>query len=47
LVFEGSGFVYETKHKNASLKWSGLPIIVTSNRLPWILSDKGANSANE
>ena len=30
--------MYETKHKNACLKWSGLPIIVTSNRLPAILT---------
>ncbi len=44
LVFEGQGYICENKHKNARKKWQGLPIIVTSNELPYILSDKAKNS---
>ena len=47
LTFEGEGFVTENKYKNACVKWQGLPIIVTSNRLPWILSEQAGHSQNQ
>ena len=37
LTFEGHGYVAENKHKNPRKKWEGLPIIITSNRVPDIL----------
>ena len=37
LVPHLEGYISENKYKNARLKWKGLPIIVTSNRLPFIL----------
>ena len=37
LFFEGQGYVCENKHKDARVKWEGLPIIATSNSLPSIL----------
>jgi len=47
LVFEGEGYVSENKYKNAAVKWKGLPIIVTSNRLPYILSEHAEKSLIE
>ena len=47
LFFEGQGYVCENKHKNASIKWQNLPIIVTSNSLPYILTEKALNSGKE
>ena len=38
LVFEGQGYICENKHKNAQKKWQGLPYIITSNSLPYIVS---------
>jgi len=46
-VFEKEGFVIENKYSHAKLKWTGLPILVTSNRLPYILSDKAEYSNTE
>ena len=40
LVFEKAGYVSENKYKTARIKWKGLPIIVTSNRLPYILTNE-------
>ena len=40
LVFEGQGYICENKHKDARLKWETIPIIVTSNNLPYILGAK-------
>ena len=37
LTFEGQGYISENKHKNPKKKWEGLPIIITSNRIPDIL----------
>ncbi len=47
IVFEGEGFIVETKYKNAKKKWKGLPIIVTSNRLPYILTNEAQYSREE
>jgi len=47
LVFEKEGYVCENKYKSATLKWKGLPIIVTSNRLPYILSWEAERSPIE
>ena len=46
MTFELEGFVTENKYKNAAVKWKGLPIIVSSNRLPWILSEQASTSSN-
>ena len=47
LVFEGDGYICDNKHKHARKKWENLPLIVTSNRLPYILSDLARDSADE
>ena len=47
LVFEGEGYICENKYKNAQKRWEGLPLIVTSNKLPFILSDAAKNSTDE
>ena len=38
------GYVCENKYKHPKLKWKGLPIIVTSNRLPYILTKDAERS---
>ena len=44
LTFEGQGYVCENKHKNAQKKWEDVPIIVTSNSLPYILTPAAGTS---
>ena len=46
LFFEKEGYVLENKYKHPKLKWKGLPIIVTSNRLPYILTKDASRSTN-
>ena len=46
MVFEGQGYICENKHKNARKKWEKVPIIVTSNKLPYILTE-AANKKEE
>ena len=39
LFFEGQGYVCEAKHQHPEKRWQDVPIIVTSNTLPFVLSD--------
>ena len=34
LFMEGQGYLHEAKHKHPEERWSGVPIILTSNCLP-------------
>ena len=39
LFFEGQGYVCEAKHQHPEKRWQDVPIIVTSNTLPYVLCD--------
>ena len=39
LFFEGQGYVCESKYQHPEKRWQDVPIIVTSNTLPYVLCD--------
>ena len=39
LFFEGQGYVCEAKHQHPEKRWQDVPIIVTSNTLPYVLCE--------
>ena len=39
LFLEGQGYVTEAKHQHPEKRWQDVPIIVTSNTLPYVLCD--------
>lgn len=47
ILTEGRGYICETKHKNAQKKWEDLPVIITTNSLPYIVGNEAQQNIDQ